>query len=97
MTTPTISPFSDLVCALKFEKHLQQQKFGADFNLNLFFFYFFFAELNVEQVKNLHPNSLRAITENDFTNSLKRIRRSVAPHSLLAYEKWSEEYGDITM
>ncbi|XP_037047084.1 spastin isoform X2 [Bradysia coprophila] len=54
-------------------------------------------ELNVEQVKNLHPNSLRAITENDFTNSLKRIRRSVAPHSLLAYEKWSEEYGDITM
>lgn len=51
----------------------------------------------MEQVKNLDPGALRAITEQDFQNSLKRIRRSVAPQSLIAYEKWSQSYGDVTM
>lgn len=71
------------------------------FYCNLFnlmsYFLFFILELHVEQLKNLDPNALRLITENDFKNSLKRIRRSVAPQSLIAYEKWSQDYGDVTM
>ncbi|XP_017140807.1 spastin isoform X2 [Drosophila miranda] len=54
-------------------------------------------ELNVEQVKSLDINAMRHITEKDFHNSLKRIRRSVAPQSLSGYEKWSSDYGDITI
>ncbi|XP_037947230.1 spastin isoform X2 [Teleopsis dalmanni] len=54
-------------------------------------------ELNVEEVKNLDISAMRAITENDFHNSLKRIRRSVAPQNLNSYVKWSQEYGDITI
>lgn len=53
-------------------------------------------ELDVEQVKNLDPTALRSINEKDFINSLKRIRRSVAPQSIQAYEKWSQSYGDVT-
>ncbi|XP_018799229.1 PREDICTED: spastin isoform X2 [Bactrocera latifrons] len=54
-------------------------------------------ELNMEQVKCLDISAMRSITENDFHNSLKRIRRSVASQSLNSYEKWSQEYGDITI
>ncbi|KAH8417985.1 hypothetical protein KR222_009797 [Zaprionus bogoriensis] len=54
-------------------------------------------ELNVEQVKCLDISAMRPITEQDFHNSLKRIRRSVAPQSLNSYEKWSQDYGDITI
>uniref|UniRef100_A0A182NGD4 microtubule-severing ATPase n=1 Tax=Anopheles dirus TaxID=7168 RepID=A0A182NGD4_9DIPT len=54
-------------------------------------------ELNVEQVKNMDPTKLRSIRESDFHNSLKRIRRSVAPHSLVAYEKWLQDFGDVTL
>ncbi|XP_076166114.1 spastin isoform X5 [Ptiloglossa arizonensis] len=51
-------------------------------------------ELNPDQVKELDLNSVRNITMQDFRDSLKRIRRSVSPASLAAYEKWSFEYGD---
>ncbi|XP_054725231.1 spastin isoform X2 [Anastrepha obliqua] len=54
-------------------------------------------ELNMEQVKCLDISAMRPITEKDFHNSLKRIRRSVASQSLNSYEKWSQEYGDITI
>ncbi|KAL5284508.1 SPAST family protein [Megaselia abdita] len=54
-------------------------------------------ELNVEEVRNLDISAVRSMNESDFYNSLKRIRRSVASHSLNSYEKWSQEYGDITM
>ncbi|XP_052866122.1 spastin [Anopheles cruzii] len=54
-------------------------------------------ELNVEEVKNMDPTKLRSIRESDFHNSLKRIRRSVAPHSLAAYEKWLQDFGDVTL
>lgn len=54
-------------------------------------------ELDVEQVKNMDPTAVRSIKEEDFFGALKRIRRSVAPQSLVAYEKWSEDYADMTM
>lgn len=52
-------------------------------------------ELNPEEVKCMDLSLVRNITFEDFIDSLKRIRRSVSPHSLIAYEKWSVEYGDI--
>ncbi|XP_066586929.1 spastin isoform X3 [Prorops nasuta] len=54
-------------------------------------------ELNPDQVKELDLNSVRNITMQDFRDSLKRIRRSVSPGSLVAYEKWSLEYGDVSL
>ncbi|XP_026674297.1 spastin isoform X3 [Ceratina calcarata] len=54
-------------------------------------------ELNLDQVKELDLNSVRNITMQDFRDSLKRIRRSVSPASLAAYEKWSFEYGDVSL
>ncbi|XP_024936042.1 spastin isoform X3 [Cephus cinctus] len=54
-------------------------------------------ELNPEQVKEMDANLVRSITMQDFLDSLKRIRRSVSPASLAAYEKWSLEYGDVSL
>lgn len=48
-------------------------------------------------MRNVDLSSVRNITINDFLESLKRIRRSVSPHSLIAYEKWSLEYGEVTL
>jgi len=56
-----------------------------------------FSELNPDQVKELDLNSVRNITMQDFRDSLKRIRRSVSPASLAAYEKWNFEYGDVSL
>ncbi|XP_058792203.1 spastin isoform X1 [Phymastichus coffea] len=54
-------------------------------------------ELNMEQVKDLSLNAVRNITLQDFIDSLKRIRKSVSPGSLAGYEKWSLEYGDVSL
>lgn len=54
-------------------------------------------ELQPEQVKLMDPGAVRSITLNDFLDSLKRIRRSVSPQSLVAYEKWSLQYGDVSL
>ncbi|XP_046996020.1 spastin [Schistocerca americana] len=54
-------------------------------------------ELNPEQVRCMDPNSVRNINFQDFVDSLKRIRRSVSPLSLSAYERWNAEYGDVSL
>ncbi|KAL7298281.1 hypothetical protein TKK_0008632 [Trichogramma kaykai] len=54
-------------------------------------------ELDMEQVKDLSLNSIRNITLQDFLDSLKRVRKSVSPGSLAAYEKWSLDYGDVSL
>jgi len=54
------------------------------------------SELNPDQVRNLDPTRVRNISFHDFTDSLKRIRRSVSPSSLVAYQKWNEDYGDVS-
>ncbi|XP_022909907.1 spastin isoform X1 [Onthophagus taurus] len=54
-------------------------------------------ELQPEQVKHMDPGAVRGITLNDFLDSLKRIRRSVSPQSLVGYEKWSLQYGDVSI
>ncbi|CAH0728108.1 unnamed protein product, partial [Brenthis ino] len=52
-------------------------------------------ELDPEEVKCLDLSLVRSITYQDFVDSLKRIRPSVSPHSLAAYEKWSVQYGEL--
>lgn len=52
-------------------------------------------ELDPEEVKCLDLSLVRNITFQDFLESLKRIRPSVSPQSLLTYEKWSVQYGDL--
>ncbi|XP_039594699.1 spastin isoform X5 [Polypterus senegalus] len=53
-------------------------------------------ELKPEQVKNMSANEMRNITFGDFTESLKKIKRSVSPQTLNAYMKWNKDYGDTT-
>lgn len=55
----------------------------------------FVPELDPEEVKCLDLSLVRSITFQDFMDSLKRIRPSVSPHSLVAYEKWSVQYGEL--
>ncbi|XP_038206771.1 spastin isoform X3 [Zerene cesonia] len=52
-------------------------------------------ELDPEEVKCLDLSLVRSITYQDFIDALKRIRPSVSPHSLAAYEKWSVQYGEL--
>ncbi|XP_045776749.1 spastin isoform X1 [Maniola jurtina] len=52
-------------------------------------------ELDPEEVKCLDLSLVRSITFHDFMDALKRIRASVSPHSLAAYEKWSVQYGEL--
>ncbi|XP_046971338.1 spastin isoform X2 [Vanessa cardui] len=51
-------------------------------------------ELDPEEVKCLDLSLVRSITFQDFMDSLKRIRPSVSPLSIVAYEKWSVQYGE---
>lgn len=39
---------------------------------------------------------LRDIMYKDFSEALKHIRRSVTSSSVEIYEKWNEEYGDLS-
>jgi len=40
---------------------------------------------------------VRNINLNDFSESLKRIRRSVQQDTLDKYTQWNSEYGDMTV
>ncbi|KAK7067422.1 hypothetical protein SK128_012706, partial [Halocaridina rubra] len=53
-------------------------------------------ELKPEQVVSCDPGDVRGITLDDFKESLKKIRRSVPRSTLVTYEKWNAEYGDIS-
>lgn len=54
-------------------------------------------ELSAEQVRLLDPLNVRQITFQDFVQSLNRIRRSVSPSNLAMYEKWNQQYGDVSL
>lgn len=53
-------------------------------------------ELRPDQVVSCDPAEVRGITLADFKESLKKIRRSVPQTSLVSYEKWNADYGDIS-
>ncbi|KAL8610922.1 hypothetical protein ACOMHN_042540 [Nucella lapillus] len=54
-------------------------------------------ELSVTEVRSVDANKVRDIRMSDFLESVKRIRRSVPVETLLKYEDWNREYGDITV
>ncbi|GBN20302.1 Spastin [Araneus ventricosus] len=54
-------------------------------------------ELKPEEVKSVDPRKMRTVSMADFTESLKRIRRSVATQSLAFYTQWNSEFGDVTI
>ncbi|KAI5706626.1 hypothetical protein M8J75_009902 [Diaphorina citri] len=54
-------------------------------------------ELNADQVIKVDLKSVRNISYRDFLESLKRIRRSVSPSSLIQYEAWNRDYGDVSL
>ncbi|RWS17115.1 spastin-like protein [Dinothrombium tinctorium] len=54
-------------------------------------------EMGLDQVKKIDAAAMRRITFQDFCDSLKRIRKSVSPSSLQCYEKWNQEYGDVSI
>ncbi|XP_037663454.1 spastin isoform X3 [Choloepus didactylus] len=54
-------------------------------------------ELKPEQVKNMSASEMRNIQLSDFTESLKKIKRSVSPQTLEAYIRWNKDFGDTTV
>lgn len=50
-----------------------------------------------EQLRSLDVHHVREISLVDFRQSLNKIRRSLDERSLTAFEKWNQEYGDVTM
>ncbi|XP_055981436.1 spastin isoform X4 [Sorex fumeus] len=54
-------------------------------------------ELKPEQVKNMSASEMRNIRLADFTESLKKIKRSVSPQTLEAYVRWNKDFGDTTV
>ncbi|XP_015713091.1 spastin isoform X3 [Coturnix japonica] len=54
-------------------------------------------ELKPEQVKNMSASEMRNIKLSDFTESLKKIKRSLSPQTLEAYVRWNKDFGDTTV
>ncbi|CAG2105424.1 unnamed protein product [Medioppia subpectinata] len=54
-------------------------------------------EMAIDQVKHCNPNKMRAINVDDFKQSLKRIRKSVADSALQQYHIWNQQFGDISL
>ncbi|KAG8504820.1 Spastin [Galemys pyrenaicus] len=54
-------------------------------------------ELKPEQVKNMSASEMRNIRLTDFTESLKKIKRSVSPQTLETYIRWNKDFGDTTV
>ncbi|XP_028580011.2 spastin isoform X4 [Podarcis muralis] len=54
-------------------------------------------ELKPEQVKNMSASEMRNIKLSDFTESLKKIKRSLSPQTLEAYMRWNKDFGDTTV
>ncbi|CAH1791435.1 unnamed protein product, partial [Owenia fusiformis] len=53
-------------------------------------------ELDPDQVRQMDAKNIRNIRLSDFVDSVRKIRRSVPHDTLEKYEKWNQEYGDIT-
>lgn len=53
-------------------------------------------ELSQEEVARADPRTLRAISIRDFTDALKRVRKSVSDKTLSQFELFQSEYGDLT-
>ena len=48
----------------------------------------------MDEVKSLDPVELRRIDINDFLESMKKMKKSVSPDSLLPFESWNKKFGE---
>ena len=53
-------------------------------------------ELHVEELKQLSVSRIRALSQQDFVQSLKKIRASVSPTTLDKYIEWNMTFGDCS-
>jgi len=51
-------------------------------------------ELKIDEVKSLDPVNLRKVDMSDFLESMKKIKKSVSPDSLVPYEAWNQKFGE---
>ena len=51
-------------------------------------------ELKIDEVKSLDPVELRKIDMNDFLDSIKKMKKSVSPDSLVPFETWNTKFGE---
>lgn len=51
-------------------------------------------ELRVEELKQLSLSRIRPVGKQDFIESLRKIRASVAPTTLQKYIQWNSTFGD---
>ena len=51
-------------------------------------------ELKMDEVKCLDPVELRKIDMNDFLDSMKKMKKSVSPDSLVPFETWNTKFGE---
>jgi spastin len=51
-------------------------------------------ELRIDEVKSLDPVNLRKVDMSDFLESMKKIKKSVSPDSLVPYEAWNQKFGE---
>ena len=53
-------------------------------------------EIGIDRIQNIDSRKVRNIKMSDFEDSFRRIRRTVSPASLKAYEDWRLEYADLS-
>ena len=51
-------------------------------------------ELKMDEVKSLDPVELRKVDMNDFLDSMKKMKKSVSPDSLVPFETWNNKFGE---
>ncbi|XP_060577940.1 spastin-like isoform X2 [Ruditapes philippinarum] len=54
-------------------------------------------ELSLTEVKHVDASKVRQMKLSDFTDSIKKIRKSVPPESLMKYMEWNSSYGDMNV
>ena len=53
-------------------------------------------ELKMDEVKSLDPVELRKVDMNDFLDSMKKMKKSVSPDSLVPFETWNQKFGEAS-
>ena len=51
-------------------------------------------ELRIDEVKSLDPVNIRKVDMSDFLESMKKMKKSVSPDSLVPYETWNHKFGE---
>ncbi|XP_045166158.2 spastin-like isoform X2 [Mercenaria mercenaria] len=54
-------------------------------------------ELSLSEVKEVDASKVRPVKLSDFLESLKKIRKSVPPETLMKYTEWNNQYGDMNV